>query len=539
MVYKSPYNNSYVVQRIGKDDLEFTKKKLSQYSFANKVISFSKKKLVAKFKPLNYVTQKFLKRYKQKINYKFMADVIEDGWTPKPHTYNIRQDFALNQLFVYDVLAKERLKDLEKGLEKFKEDNCAPYPFTLNRSKENFKELQKANSIGFFNIATLKIGANSKLNKFVEFIDITVEELEGAFDIITYTLALKQSATEEIKEILTSDIENGPIFSNRGSGFSSRLNLRDKKIAVDKLILEIKYLLMQELSQYVPCFLHSKNIIPPSMEAIYAGIPFDKDLLKLFNFNVITGQDETESKDYIEYDGVAINYPIYDVWNIYKDRKAIFINKDDKQADSWFWSCRHYHTAIAKLLIGETVSEVVDRLILEAQNKVNLAISKKSVSAKTLLKTKLNVYSEIYIFKLLVNTLNESYKRIKYKSWDFNEFKNEYLAELKIADNYNSLWGLKEDLQKSFDFYEKTFDDLFNVFDDKLRIVESSSNMRLIRFTLAATIFGVGISLIALLASCGAFNFNKDKKPNESKKSSCDYRTLIMTPDDKTQYKKG
>ena len=62
-VYKSPYNNPYILNRYSKEDLKFTRKKYRQYKFSN-IISKLKTFQKSKGRLANWLV-----KYKNKIHY--------------------------------------------------------------------------------------------------------------------------------------------------------------------------------------------------------------------------------------------------------------------------------------------------------------------------------------------------------------------------------------------------------------------------------------------------------------------------------------
>lgn len=394
------------------------------------------------------------------------------------------------------MLPKEDLENYENGILKFK-NICKKntMPFDISTVEENFNKM-KNNAFGeaFYNIGHFNILNGNSLYKWVDSLQIVLSEFENYF-IVIYQLNINKSTNNEIQEILNSSVSIPPVFKKDngliyllGGEFSQTI-----KTAIKNLVLEIKYKFITEMKKYVPVFFHNHELISPSLEVYESDCIKDSLLRDVWGVNL-------KDIDFCKKEKVVCDISVYN--EMHRKNRYLMLYDKTQIADLTFLNdaFNSYPVQLAEFFILSEFRHHIKANILKHQRNSNKLLHKK-VSASKLMEFKLKTLKDIFIYKRFVDSVIKHENLLLKKDY-FKDFENR--APSQFGKNNNSacyLW--QEDLLSSYKFYKKQIEDLFILFDDNLKIVESSSNMKLIKHTLIITIvsfvISTGISIITLL----------------------------------------
>ena len=499
------YDNPYSRQRILPKDIKTTRRIKIKY---NHVIAFEKflqKKRARIFNPLKRLLTHGLKLYKKHINYDWLHIIF----SMKDMRDNIPsadlQAFKLNSICVYDILPKEQLSEFENGIKRFYYKYKKPGGFQHNDFR-NFSNMHDRNQSGLYLLLNMLLDSKNSLSKYVDTICIFAEELDQAFYVITYSLILSDLATEKAREILSTQFSNDPLFSVTNKSLTSYKKydfFGANKIELENFILGIKYNFFELIARYVPTFFFKRGVIPPHLTVVDSNGKPKSDLLRLFSFSVFKNEHEQEDGgDYDYKDGIVCNLGFMTNNKSFMHDHAIIFDSVSKPDYQYLaYELEGYPVLLGKIFVSDVISEEIDRLIVKEQTKVNKAI-KKALSTQSLLRTRMSIYQNIYLYQRIEKALVASLRNNNDKYWGLDGFQNDYRKSFSVKFPYNNgILARKNTLIRLMDRQIVNIDNLFEVFDVKLKLFESSINVRLLRWTFILTIVGVVVSLFALLDS--------------------------------------
>ena len=499
------YDNPYSRQRIPKKDIKTTRRIKKKYERVRSFEKFLKRKWPGAFNPFRNLLSWGINLYKKRIHYDnlqifFSLDLLND----KPCLTDLHEA-KLNSLCLYDILPKEQLSDFENGIKKFYYKYTKPGGLQRNDFR-NFSAMRTKNGTGLYRILDMFLNTTCPLSKYVESVHLFVEELDQAFYVITYSLILSDTATENARKILSTRFPNEYILSSAKKALSAyeKYNFFGaNKIEFENFLLGIKHQFFKIVSKYVPSFFFTKGIMPPHLLVVESNGKPKIDLLEFFSFNVHKNEHWQEIEgDYDYKDGIACNlgFMSYNKSFMY-DHVIIFDSISKPAYNSLAYGLEGYHVHLGKIFVGEVIIDEVDRLIVKEQTRINKKIKKKILSTQSLLKTRLNTYQNIYLYQRLEKALATSLRNNNDKHWGLDSFKHDYKKYLSVKFPNNGILTHKNTLIQIMDRQIESISNIFDVFDVKLKLFESSSNVRLLRWTFILTIISIVVSLLALLDS--------------------------------------
>ena len=349
----------------------------------------------------------------------------------------------------------------------------------------------------------------STLAKYISSTILSFEEMVQGFYIITYKIILSDETSEEANKILSGNFKDECVCSHTSKQrrwYRKYGSFGGNRIELENFILELKYQFFEVIGKWVPTFFLDNGIIPPHLIVVDSkGTPKD-ELLKLFSFDVQKNKHrQVHHGDYDYKDGIFCNLGFAPSNKSCKhDRAIIFDSSVNPSYQYYAWELEDYHVQLGKIIVGEVVTEEIDKLIVKEQTRINKILERRLPTTQSMLKTRLKAYQNIYLFQRLEKALLESlksdngmYELLKSFQNDFRNLRSDALQDDNgiLYHGRNLVYKMERQLIN--------IDNLFEVFDVKLKLFESSSNIRLIRWTFILTIVSIIVSLLALLDSAG------------------------------------
>ena len=506
--YKSPYKNPYILQQFNKKDLKWTKKVTKRYHIVKKL---EKNKVFCAqkfFKTIKNPLFALLNRYKKKIHYDFCDSEFSSDFYKKHYTKkdNIQPDISLEYLYVYDILPKEDIYKYREGIIEYSK-SCAHLPGVADESylNDSFNNMAAHNyHHSFHNLRYFVLNDKMLSFKWISDIYIKFEQYGESFYLITYRLKLNEKTTKELKSITTSLVLYDPVFfklndKRRISASGNHILSFNRRRAIKDLLLEIEYCFISELNKFVPCFLHRRDIIAPTL-GVYKvdgldDIQKDKMAMMMFDFSSC---DYDKSKD----SSIIVNFRLLGENESY----ASLINSSFIEEESALSYLDSYFSPLAEYFVFHSLTPVIEKLIIKNQQKLNKLVTCKS-SASKLLKAKIDTLRELNIFKRLI-TANQKRSTNPFLDDYINEFENCY-KECSLIKQYKNSFLLKsEEMKLKYKDFESQINSLYEFYDDNLKAVESSTNIRLVRLTLILTAITLLATLFTILISLNVISFH-------------------------------
>lgn len=499
--YISHYINPYIKTQFNTKDLKWTRKKKKQY---NLIKNLEKSKLFSRFIAKKYKNPLFiiLERYKKKINFDFYEFEFSHSYERSNYGEKDILNFpiSLDYLYVYDILPKENIEQYQKGIINYsnlcKKLMGAADEFSLNRSfndMANHNYWHSVHNLGYFVI-------NEEMNafKWVQEIYIIFEQYSEAFYLVTYRLKLQERATIELRKIMSSLVLSEPLFykpinKKRLTASGNHFLLSNRKNALNNMVLDVEYSFLSELNKYVPCFLHSNNVISPSLQ-IYTyrhlnELKKSKDVMSLLDF-FVNCFDESDDKN------IITNFKYFGESNVYN----CIISKDFMEKNQFSLShIDECFSPLAEYFVFQTLSPIIEQAIIRNQKRLNTLLS-GNCSVGKLLKEKVKALRELNIFNRLI-VATQKFSDSPYIDQYTDNFTN-YLKNENINKYYSNAISMRLDnLKSKYKDFKTQIDSLYLFYDDNLKAIESSTNIRLVRYTFWITIITLLVTIFTILIS--------------------------------------
>lgn len=500
--YMSVYSNPYILQQFNKSDLRWTKKKRKHFNLINRL---EDSKIFSTPKIRNFANPFYtlLDKHKKKINYDFYKYHFSHDYEREHYSENDNLDFDINfeYLYIYDILPKEDINKYHEGLIAYSE-NCKHLigvadEFSINRSfndmaNHNYK--QATHNLQYFIISD-----KMQSYKWIDDIFIIFQQYSESFYLITYRLKLKEQATNELKAILNSLVLYEPLYHKTRnkkllSADNNHMLSFNRKRALKDLILEIEYNFISELNNYVPCFLHRHNIISPTL-----GVYIFDDLEKLLKNKELMFLLDFFTHDYDKRkdNNIIVNFKYLGE----TDANFCIVNRNFIEKEEYALSyLDNYFSPIAEYLVFHTLSPTIEKTIIKSQQDLNKLLACKC-SASKLLKEKIKTLKTLNTYKRLISA-NQKYSESPFINDYIEDFENCYKVCSLSKQFANAIMLQLENIKAKYSDFENQINSLYQFYDDNLKAIESSTNIRLVRFTLIltaitllATIFTILISL--------------------------------------------
>lgn len=276
----------------------------------------------------------------------------------------------------------------------------------------------------------------------------------------------------------------------------------NRERAISDLVLEIEYTFIHELNKYVPCFFHRHDIIAPAL-CVYPvcnleEISNNKEIMSVLNFY---NNDYDKSKDgnYIFNLGYSKNWAntnscLVNTTSIEK------LEYNDGYFDSYFCQLAEYY-------VFDTLKPVIEKKIIDNQRKLNKLVANSS-SARKLLKAKLKALMELNIYKRLVSA-KLNYEFVPFENHYFQEFENSTIAS-RNEKYLNLLYCEMDNLRAQYNEFNNQIQSLYQFYDENLKTIESSTNIRLVRLTLIFTFITLLATIFTILVSLNLIPIHKN-----------------------------
>lgn len=522
--YICHYKNPYILQQFQKKDLRFTKQKRIQYYIINK-LGNGKLFGTPKFRKIKNPFNSLLERYKKKINYEFYNYEYSYEFERKDYTEkdNINLDINFEYLYLYDILPKEDIYEFQNGLIKYS-DVCKHVigvadEISINRS---FRDMANHNyRHSTHNLQYFVISDSMSSYKWIENIHVLFEEYSDSFYLITYRLKLKELATNELKIILNSLVIYEPLFIKTKNkkkllAINNHFLPFSRQKALNELILEIEYNFINELNKYVPCFFHRHNLVAPSL-----GIYLIDDLEKAKSHNELKFivNFKADEYDISKDNNLMVNFSYFGEFTSY----SCFANKDFVQKQDYALETLDiYFSHLAEYYIFNTLKPVIEKSIILNQRKLNKLVA-HSRSASKLLKAKIATLKELNIYKRLISA-NQKFEDSPYINDYMNDFENSNKSHLFYKDYRNAFHSQIDEIKEVYKNFDAQIGSLYQFYDDSLKSIESSTNIRLVRITLILTAITLLATIITILISLDIISIKKSKIEDDP--NICIFRLL-------------
>lgn len=522
--YRSAYNNPYILQQFRESDLSLTKKKRNQYNLINRLSKrkfFGAPKIGKLINPFYFLLEKYKKQINyESCNYHFSHEYEREHFSDKD---SFDFDINLDYMYIYDILPKEEIYKYHEGIIEYSKI-CQHLigvadEFSINNSFNDMANHNYQHSTHYLQYFVLSDKMLSY--KWIENFSITFEQYSESFYLVTYKLNLKEQATAVLKDILTSLILYEPIFHRAKnkkvlSISSNHMLSYNRKRAINDLILEIKYNFFNELNSYVPCFFHNHNIVPPSL-----GVYTFNNLETLLKNNELMFLFDFFKHDYdkCKANNIIVNFKY--LGNT--DANCCIVDKsfidNEKYALSYL---DNYFSSIAEYFIFHALSPYIEKTIIENQRLLNNLVYKKC-SASKLLKGKIKTLKALNIYKRLV-VANQKYTENPIKDDYLINFENCF-KECPLSKQFSNALALQiAEIKAKYADFENQINSLYQFYDDNLKAVESSTNIRLVRFTLIITAITLLATLFTILISLNIIPIQKHSEEKVQENSTiCTY----------------
>lgn len=498
------YDNPYSRQRIPKKDIATTRRIKKKYTRVASLEKFLQKKWPRVFDPVKTLFMRGLNAYKKRIHYDFLQVVFSRDYTNDNPYLDCLREAKLHSLCVYDILPKEQLSDFKKGLEELND-----YQQPIYNDLSSLDKMQDQNEAGSSFGFLLVLKKRDALAKYINSTILSFEEMDHGFYIITYKIILSDETSEEANKILSGNFKNEYLYSHINIPqlwYRKYGSFGGNKIELENFILGLKYQFFEMIGKCVPTFFLDNGIIPPHLIVVDSkGTPKD-ELLKLFSFDSGKNKDEQMNHGDFDYkDGIFCNigFTSYTKSHMH-DYAIIFDSSVNSKYQYYAMNLEGYHVQLGKIIVAEVITEEIDKLIVKEQTRINKTLERRSLTTQSMLKTRLKAYQNIYLFRRLEKALLESLKSDNGMHGALKGFQNDYRSlRPDVLQDENGILYHRRILVYKMERQLINIDSLFEVFDVKLKLFESSSNIRLIRWTFILTIVSIIVALLALLDSAG------------------------------------
>lgn len=206
-------------------------------------------------------------------------------------------------IYSTDIIEKSKIKELKKGIKKLlvthKSHKFLNGSNSLDEIISNIDSIDDTYSSYF---ASIKCGrfdfiTDKKINDVVDYFDIIIREFNASYLAIEVHIYLSKKKINDIIELINNNfchkrgyIVDGFANSKKKSGgkkiklISHYNNAHLKSEIINEKMIEIKWILFNELKKYIPLVLNSINIMPPSVNIYNTNIyPSDKDTRDFFS----------------------------------------------------------------------------------------------------------------------------------------------------------------------------------------------------------------------------------------------------------------
>lgn len=369
------------------------------------------------------------KRESKKTKYEYM---FREKYRYKDkHTYSIPENkyYKPVGIFTTDIVEKNKINEIKKGLKELILKNTS-HKFmghfsSLDEIINSIDSIEDIFSSYYTEIRCGRFDFNNsnKLNEIIDYFDITIRNFNTSYLSIEVEIYIAENMNNKIKEIINNDYAHDrgftrDIFINsnkKNGGKKSKSiiyynNAHLKSEILNEKMIEIKWVLFNEIQKFLPLVLHNKNIMPPSVNIYDTNILEDEENSQVFLSSVgvdrFNGQYINEKEKLYFYTEVSSKFGLGK-----RNTDMIFlVNKN--LYDNWdgFYSFnfrtmtyfQETYKDIYKSMIATTLFDEFATICIKYKKQLN-NIPPRIYSLNKILKLRYNFESEITWYKNFAN----------------------------------------------------------------------------------------------------------------------------------------
>ncbi|WP_338659666.1 hypothetical protein QJR30_01560 [Paraclostridium sordellii] len=422
-------------------------------------------------------------------------------------------NLKITDIFIEDLIAIDKIDLAKNGLNKFL-NKFHNHIWTNNDVLEDFVLDIKSNykTGRWSNIGIAQFDDNHKLSKYIEYINLNLESFTSSLVRINIHINLKERYDEELKSILDHEYEDVYSLINY-KGYSRNIfksiNVIEsngetyRREDVQNKLIYLKYMVLDELSKYVPLYFHSRRIIPPSIE--------------FFEGKLVFGDSSRELNSYLE--GLGINKYIgfkhgcsKDLkWEVYEEifktnfdsNSMKFIVDKEKIKERWNGDFLGDKQDISRYMFIPLILETISKDIYNCLGHYKIQIS-KNIKEKFKYKHLFNIRYDIEkASSTLSNLIHEiSFTKLNKKKMKLETY-FDFIEDKNIVNNlFRSSEKMLNELEKDIDLNRK-------LIDDTISLLSIKSNRKAQTITIVLTVITVLLTIATLVLTWISINNTK------------------------------
>lgn len=341
-------------------------------------------------------------------------------------------------IFTTDLVEKNKINEIKKGLKELILKNTS-HKFmgsfsslddiinSIDSIEDTFSWYHTEIRCGRFDFIN-----SNKLNEIIDYFDITIRNFNTSYLSIEVEIYIAKNMNNKINDIINNDYAHDrgftrDIFTNsnkKNGGKKSKSiiyynNAHLKSEILNEKMIEIKWVLFNEIQKFLPLVLHNKNIMPPSVNIYDTNILEDEENSQAFLSSVgisqFNGQYINEKEKLYFYTEISdrdrlkkrqtdmiflVNKNLYDNWDgfySFNFRTMMYFQETYKD--------------IYKSMIATTLFDRFATICIKYKKQLN-NIQPRIYSLNKILKLRYNFESEITWYKNFANE-TDWYKEAK------------------------------------------------------------------------------------------------------------------------------
>lgn len=422
-------------------------------------------------------------------------------------------NLKITDIFIEDLITIDKLDLAKNGLNKFLNKFHA-HIWTNNDILEDFVLDMKSNykTGRWSNIGTAQFDNNHKLSKYIEYINLNLESFTSSLVRINIHINLKEKYAEELKSILDKEYEDVySLFNYKGysKNIFKSINIREsngetyRREDIQNKLIYLKYMVLNELSKYVPLYFHSRKIIPPSIE--------------FFEGTLVFGDSSRELNSYL--DGLGINKYIGfeygrskdSKWEVYEEifksnfdsNSMKFIVDKGKIKEQWNGDFLGDKQDISEYIFIPLILETISKDIYNCLGQYKIKIS-KNIKEKFKYKHLFNIRYEIEKASSTLRSLKHEISFVK-----LNKKKTKLETYFDFIEEENIVNNLFKSSEKILNELEKDVDLNRKLIDDTISLLSIKSNRKAQNITIVLTVITVLLTIATLILTWISINNTK------------------------------
>lgn len=375
-----------------------------------------------------------------------------------------------------DLIAKENINQLKYGLKKIILKYSTKKFFSglqdtdgLKRSVDNLNENITDNQ-SWINLGRFDFSNHPHLDKDIAYFDIKVLNFSSSFIAIQFTIFMSDDRKKELNKLINEDYKGNSkkvtshykrkrSISGARKSYGLTTYSKDlvKRIKINEFTTELKWILFNKISKYIPTILHDSGEIPPSVNIFKTNITLEDDEMSSFLTSV--GYDSPRVLPISDTASLVID-PLTDsvsnkifldytyIVDTKQKKEELYASLDDRIIDE----LDYLYSYLIKTHILKVISNKFFSVSSSYRNKINnVRIKKKSY--KKLLALRYAYETDTNIFKRLFEEIDWVYEKEKIRSFPL-ENKDKLKSPYRYA--YKSLtehpFYIKEKIEKYKDY---------------------------------------------------------------------------------------